>query len=284
MLWSLSGDGPYTQETGKWEAVGAAVQAADPYDRPTTNHLPPDLNWQFAFAHSPWHDFTMLQTGHTQRARPDISALPAAYWRRLPAKAVVNGEPWYEAHPARDSREYGPPFSAADARYAFWVSTLSGATMGHTYGSQGIWNWKRPGDDETEVAGPQIGPPWFDALRHAGAEQCGLGARLLRTLPWWQLEPAPERVRLDPPPSGPDDRPCCARTPDGLWVVYLPAGTGRPLLSGIAPDAWQARWVDPRTGAVTPVGEEIAVDQSHRWRGPAPPSADDWVLIVSRSG
>ena len=103
MIWSLSGDAPYVEDLDKWEAVGAAVEAADPYRHPTTNHLPPSMNWRFLHHDSPWHDFHMLQTGHRRQAgRLDIAALPAAYRAREPAKPVVNGEPWYEAHPEMD--------------------------------------------------------------------------------------------------------------------------------------------------------------------------------------
>jgi hypothetical protein len=221
----------------------------------------------------------MLQTGHRRRALPDIAALPAAYYAQEPVKAVVNGEPWYEAHPSRDTEAYGPVFTAAEARYAFWVSILSGATMGHTYGAQGIWNWKRPGDDETALAGPQIGPPWFESLALAGAEQCGLGARLLRTLPWWRLRPCPERVHLAPAPTGDEQRAACARVADHLWIVYRPAGAGQLTLKGIAPGAWAARWFDPRGGAMLPA-EPVAVPPDYTWLAPAAPSADDWVLLV----
>ena len=113
MLWSLSGDAEYARELPKWEAVGAAVEESDPFGHPTTNHLPPSMNWRFLHHDAPWHDFHMLQTGHRQGAIGDIAALPAAYYHRRPVKAVVNGEPWYEQHPARDTREYGPHLRSA---------------------------------------------------------------------------------------------------------------------------------------------------------------------------
>jgi hypothetical protein len=280
VLWSLSGDAEYVQELSKWEAVGAAVEAADPNQHPTTNHLPPSMNWGFLHHESPWHDFHMLQTGHRRGALPDIAALPAAYAAREPAKAVVNGEPWYEAHPAMDvPGEYGPRFTAADARYAFWVSLLSGATMGHTYGAQGIWNWKRPGDSEEHLAGPQIGPTWFEALALAGAEQCGHGARLLRTLPWWRLRPSPERAQLAPAPADYAQRPACAHVPGALWLTYLPAGAGRLTLKGLERLDWQARWFDPRAGTTHAAGP-VEVAATFTWPAPAPSSADDWVLVL----
>jgi hypothetical protein len=40
VLWSASGDAEYDRELGKWEAVGAAIGAADVNGHPTTNHLP----------------------------------------------------------------------------------------------------------------------------------------------------------------------------------------------------------------------------------------------------
>ena len=279
MLWSLSGDAPYVEELAKWDAVGAAVDASDPYAHPTTNHLTPQMNWYGLHHDAPWHDFHMLQTGHRRSALADVADLPAHYYHRQPVKAVVNGEPWYEAHPSRDTVEYGPVFTPAEVRYAFWVSVLSGATMGHTYGSQGIWNWKRPGDNEEQLAGPQIGPLWFDAMEHPGARQCGLGAKLLRTLPWWRLQPASERVQLDPSPGELSQRPFCAIAPDSTWVVYLPRATGQVVLKGIEPAAWRAAWFDPRTGGVQEVGA-VEPTADHKWRAPASPSPDDWILVL----
>ena len=152
--WSTSGDAPYVQELDKWEAIGDAVEEADPYGQPTTNHLSPDMNWYELFHTSKWHDFHMIQTGHHRENAPDVMNLAQHYYQLAPTKAYVNGEPWYDHHPDRDHGGYGRCFDARDERYAFWVSVLSGATMGHTYGSQGVWNWKRPGDSENDFGGP----------------------------------------------------------------------------------------------------------------------------------
>lgn len=281
MIWSLSGDAEYDRELPKWDAVGAAIEEVDPYGHPTTNHLPPTLNWHALHHDAPWHDFHMLQTGHRRAARLDVPDLPAFYYTRQPVKPVVNGEPWYEAHPAMDVRgDYGPVCQAEDVRHAFWVSVLSGATMGHTYGSQGIWNWKRTGDSEEHVAGPQVGPTWDVALDHPGAGQCGIGAGFLRGLPWWRLEPAPERIQLDPPPREYWQRPACAVAPGSAWVVYLPRATGRAVLKGIEPLTWRARWLDPRTGATRDAGP-VDVSAARTWHAPEASSADDWVLALT---
>ena len=225
----------------------------------------------------------MVQTGHRRGATGDIAALPAAYFHLEPTRAFVNGEPWYENHPSRDVREvYGPAFTAEETRYAFWVSMLSGATMGHTYGAQGIWNWKRPGDDETELAGPQIGPPWHEALGYAGAEHCAIGARLLRSLPWWRLRPCPERVALAPPAPDLHRRPFCARVPGELYLAYAPSAEGNLVLKGLEEGAWRARWIDPRDGTTHELGAlEMGIERV--WRAPTAPSPDDWLLMVLKA-
>lgn len=279
IMWSISGDAEYIDELPKWDAVGGAVVDSDPYDRPTTNHLPPSMNWCRLHSDAAWHDFHMVQTGHRRAAVADIADLPAAYARIHPTKAFVNGEPWYEAHPSRDTREYGPPFTAYDARYAFWVSILSGAGMGHTYGSQGIWNWKHPGDSEQEVAGPQIGPLWTEALDHPGAAQCGRGAQLLRSIDWWRLRPAPERVQMDPALGDLHHRPFCAIADERTWLLYAPEGAGRLTLKGIRSATWAGQWCDPRTGERQPVGP-IDIGITHCWQAPPSPSRDDWVLLL----
>jgi hypothetical protein len=282
VLWSISGDAPYIQDLDKWEAVGTAVEAEDPYRHPTTNHLLPSMNWYWLHHNARWHDFHMLQTGHRRAAVADITALAAAYFARLPAKPAVNGEPWYEAHPAMDVRgQYGPVFDAFDQRYAFWGSLLSGTTMGHAYGGQGLWNWKRPGDDETHLGGPQIGPTWLEALDHPGAVQVALGARLLRSLPWWRLRPCPERVELQPQLPGPTERPCCALIDDEVCLIYLPVARGQVTVKGLAGNGWTASWIDPRTGERQGAGPvEPGLDLA--WSAPAAPTEADWLLLLRR--
>jgi hypothetical protein len=282
MLWSISGDGPYDQDAERWEAVGAAVEDADPNDHPTTNHLITTRGWRFLHHTSSWHDFHMIQTGHRLDARPNIADQAFAYYRARPTKAYINGEPWYEAHPDMSDRpRYGPLFGDEHQRYAFWVSVLSGATMGHTYGGQGIWNWKRPGDDETHIAGPQIGPTWDVALDHPGAAQVATGARILRSLPWYRLRPTPERARSVDRDVSPVRQPACAQIQDELWLVYCPVGSGGAELLGLEDRGWTARWIDPRTGDEQALGA-ISVPDIGEWAAPAAPSDEDWVLMLNR--
>jgi hypothetical protein len=285
VLWSLSGDGGYHREPEKWEAIGQAVEAADRWAHPTTVHLWTRMDWYFLFHQSRWLDFHMVQTGHSRWAYADVADVPAAYRALEPAKPMVNGEPWYENHPERiGPGQDGPAFTPYEARYAFWVSVLSGATMGHTYGGQGVWNWKLDTDSDRPVGGPGIGPPWHEAMRYDGAAHCGVGATVLRALPWWRLRPAPERVHLDPALDT-NFRPFCAVIPNELWVVYVPRGplaAGQLVLKGLdASDDWRARWVDPRTGQWhDSAPQETGTERW--WRAAPPPTEEDWVLVLDR--
>jgi hypothetical protein len=284
VLWSVAADGDYTADLDRWEAVGAAVEAADPHGHPTTVHLGTAMNWHFLFHHSPWHDFHMLQTGHYRNTFHDIAALPAAYRALEPAKPVINGEPCYEGAPANDPPGWGAPFGAADVRRAFWTSVLSGATMGHTYGAHPIWTWRRAGDAEPGLRILRYGSTtWTEALEFPGAAQTALGAERLRALPWWLLRPSPERVRLDPPSPQPIDRPVCAIAPGAAWVVYVPRAVGNVVLSGLESRDWRAHWLDPRTGEEQAIETPVRPDREAIWRAPGAPSEEDWVLVLSSS-
>ena len=54
---------------------------------------------------------------------------------------------------------------------------------------------------------------------------------------------------------------------------------GRLVLTGLEPMVWGARWFDPRRGDELDLGP-ITPDANRSWRAPAPPSHDDWVLVL----
>jgi hypothetical protein len=83
-------------------------------------------------------DFYMYQSGHSAHDQQSARRLAQAF-QDLPPKPIVNGEPCYEGH-GRMRAEDRNKFSAFDVRRATWQSLLSGASMGITYGAQGIWS------------------------------------------------------------------------------------------------------------------------------------------------
>jgi hypothetical protein len=131
------------------------------------------------------------------------------------------------------------------------------------------------------MAGPQIGPTWEQALDLPGAAHCTVTGRFLRANGWHDLRPAPERARSAARETSRERQPACAVVPGERWVVYLPAGPADAVLLGLTPDDWQARWLDPRTGAEHDIGR-VSAPSDGIWPAPARPSADDWVLVLSR--
>ena len=83
-------------------------------------------------------DFYMYQSGHAGLDQQSAQRLAKAFLE-LPSKPVVNGEPCYEGH-GRMGVDDRNKFTAFDVRRATWQSLLSGASMGITYGAQGIWS------------------------------------------------------------------------------------------------------------------------------------------------
>ena len=83
-------------------------------------------------------DFYMYQSGHSAHHQQAAQGL-ARDFQDLPRKPIVNAEPCYEGH-GRMRTEDRNKFSAFDVRRATWQSLLAGATMGITYGAQGIWS------------------------------------------------------------------------------------------------------------------------------------------------
>ena len=83
-------------------------------------------------------DFYMYQSGHGANRQQSAQGL-AKQFQELPRKPILNGEPCYEGH-GRMGAEDRNKFSAFDVRRATWQSLLSGASVGITYGAQGIWS------------------------------------------------------------------------------------------------------------------------------------------------
>ncbi len=72
-----------------------------------------------------------------------------------------------------------------------------------------------------------------------------------------------------------------ARAADGgFTVAYLPSG--KPVsvaLDRIAAKAVKAQWVDPRTGAWSPIGE-LPNSGAREFAPPTRGEKDDWVLVL----
>jgi len=270
VLWILGGDNGYQGADGaRWKRIGRAVFGHGEPTAPVTTH-PTGQNWPWReWGDEKWLTVLGYQSGHGDgdEAARWIHHGPAAEYGRGRdfTRPVINLEPPYEGHLAYQSRQ---PHSDLNVRRAVYWSLLAAPVAGVTYGGHGVWSWHgKPGEQPTDHAGTGPAKPWREAIDLPGAAQMGHARRLLESLPWTQLRPAPELLASQEPAAA--KFVACAATPDRRTVVaYVPPGAQFALADVTLPNApVPARWADPRTGGLKP-------------GSPNPPTAgDDWVFV-----
>jgi hypothetical protein len=118
----------------------------------------------------------MFQSGHNGGDEAVQSAravgMPAEVLALPGRKPVVNGEAIYE----------GDLGCAYDVRRIAWLSFLSGA-VGYTAGINEVYAW------EENVLALMDAP---------SSNQVALVGRILRQVPWWLMDPAPDRILNQP--------------------------------------------------------------------------------------
>ena len=133
---------------------------------------------------------TRTPTGWTSSAaRPATTAehVPdrvADMWRNTPAKGVLNREPTYE-HTGEPGRGAGW-WQGHEA----WSNLCAGATMGVGYGAASLWQWRLHADEPGHgdyFLGPDAG--WREALDFEGSTYVGAVGRIMRRLPFLDMEP-----------------------------------------------------------------------------------------------
>lgn len=118
-------------------------------------------------------DFYMYQSGHNVQDPSMPYFLAQQFYNKYPAKPILNSEPCYEQM-GYSRRMYGR-FSRRDVRRAAWMSVLSGACGGITYGAHGVWSWHKTGKAFASLLGEGFDAPmpWEDAIKLPGAWDYG---------------------------------------------------------------------------------------------------------------
>lgn len=249
VIFSPSFDSPI-REAETLAAVDAVREAAPA--SLVTMHMGTGVGPRFHAAD--WLAFDMYQSGHNGGNRAQQSAraigMPADILALAPRKPVINGEAIYEG-------ELGGAF---DVRRTAWLSFLSGA-VGYTAGINEVYRW-------TDQATAMMNVPSSDMI--------ALLARVLRAVPWWQLEPQPKRIL-----NQPEDRAAwmaLAFTADKtVGLAYLPQNTNLVLnLDGLAP-RYEVLWINPATGESIPDHVVTAAPEVQL----TAPNAKDWVALLA---
>ena len=287
VIWALAGEYQYTFRDCGWteadiDALGAAVQARNPYRRPVSIHPSGQTRWEDGhgvqssrpFQASSWLDHHWLQTGQSVDRMYNIVGRAEENSALEPARPVFCSEAYYERS--------DDPDGAYHSRWQAWTALLSGCA-GYGYGAQGVWQFRDPEHQEPGKLVPHTAE-WREAIDFEGSRQAGLVAKALGGLPWHRFEPARESVLVDGRPAGkptPEDLtpPTHAEIPGELHAVYLPRGNAGRRVQVAGEESFALRWVDPRTGESRDGGALEAVDGMLPLPvRPAP--VEDWVAIL----
>jgi hypothetical protein len=260
-------------------ALGARMRALDPYkDRPMTIFPWPrfmvsaDDAWN-----QPWHGFKLFQGGHFQHP---WEVHPAATLRTgffdPPTQPTIIGEHNFE-------RIFDKKNDSGDVRAAAWRSMMCGAA-GVTYGATGLWY---PNKDENDKVKWEWGNnAWFKALDYPGAGQMGLLRSFFEKLPWWDMHPLPDAVRLEKENQIEYLMPTAAAYGERTVICYIPGGLNQdvPVSLALPTGAWKVCWFDPRTGAEKdiPYPAIVAEGNGLRWKLPGRPDSLDWVVVAEK--
>ena len=214
-----------------------------------------------------WLSFDMFQSGHNGGDKKRQSELaikmPAEILSLTPRKPIINGEAIYE----------GDLGGAYDVRRTAWLSFLSGA-MGYTAGINQVYGW-----EEDAVAKMNV----------PSSDQVALLGRILRAVPWWQLEPAPALILNQP--ENPAKWVAFALTTDKkLGIGYLPANESICLnlqenengqkqsdaKTGMYP-LYEVLWISPISGEWHK-GTTITPSQKTELKAP---DSRDWIVLLA---
>ena len=232
-------------------ASANAIRAAAPASL-ITMHMGTGVGPRFHAAD--WLSFDMFQSGHNggNAARQSARAvgMPAEILALTPRKPIINGEAIYE----------GDLGGAYDVRRTAWLSFLSGA-VGYTAGINEIYAWK-----EDAIA----------KLNLPSSAQVALLARILRALPWSDLEPAPERI-LNQPADRARLMAFALTANKSLAIAYLPANETLTLDLHDGAPAFRTLWINPAAGTWR-AGPTVAASLKTTV---AAPDARDWALVLA---
>ena len=286
VVWRLAGEGsmPWYLSERKdaeraelergWTDMARYVRRTDPYHRLITVH--PSRAGRDVVTDSSVLDFDMLQTGHSDYASIPRTVTEVTKARhREPLMPYINSEVCYEGILGRSRHDI--------QRFMFWASVLNG-TCGHTYGANGIWQVNLPG----KPFGPSPhgrnwgNTPWREAAAYRGSGQLGLAARLLRRLPWHEMEPHPEWVT----PHWTSDNyelPYAAGIPGRLRVVYIPTMWNPPKLTALESGvSYRVTLFNPGNGEESDLGT-IQGNESGEHQLDFFPFQRDWVVVLESS-
>lgn len=280
IVWLNGGDTPGEKNAAIWEALGAAIKAADPGHLMTFHPIGrTDSAWYYHRA--PWLDFNMFQSGHKSYAQDEKGARAEDNWRyveedlaRPPLKPTIDGEPSYENIPHGLHDPAAPRWKAADVRRYAWWGVFGGA-FGHTYGSNDVMQMFVPGKDKPAYTADLH---WEKALEQEGAGQMHHLRDLMLSRPFFERVPDQQLIAGQ---NGTGYERVIATRGKAYAMAY--SYTGRPFrirMGLIAGKKVLAAWFDPRTGVTKSIGTFANTGERLFTPPGTPQPGNDWVLLL----
>lgn len=164
-------------------------------------------------------DFYMYQSGHNAQNPAMPYVLAENFYNNYPTKPIINAEPCYEQ--MGHSRNMYGRFYQYDVRRAAWMSILSGASAGITYGAHGIYSWHKIGKSFGLKVGEGFDAPnpWNDSIKYPGAWDYGYIKYILSLYGISELVPMKKLLN-----SSEDIRMASTLDCDKM-LVYVPVNT-----------------------------------------------------------
>ena len=222
-----------------------------------------------------WEGESWLQVNDIYTARPTSWSDNPVYAYALKQYARPERLPFfliegvYEDEHEADERQL---------RTQAYQALLSGAA-GQVFGNNPIWHFDGGGLYSAPVA-------WQEALGSHGAQSMTHLHNLLRSVPWWLLEPDTDRMLVTDGLGSGGEHAVGARTADrSLALIYLPSSREITIdLGELAGPRVAARWYDPANGRFSTVsGSPFPASGAERFGrdlGANSSGFDDWILVL----
>lgn len=181
-------------------------------------------------------DLYFYQSGHNAKDLSMPYSLSEKMQEKYPGKPLINSEPCYEEM-GYSSNMYGR-WTRRDVRRAAYVSVLSGACAGITYGAAGIYSWHKVKKGFPSLLGEGFDMPksWEEAMAFSGAWDYGYLKMLIDELQAFSLSPCQELL------MNPTTDIRAARNGSNLLLVYVPFNTKLRLNTDLT--GWELTAVD----------------------------------------
>lgn len=181
-------------------------------------------------------DLCFYQSGHNAKDLTMPYSLSETMQEKYPGKPLINSEPCYEEM-GYSGNMYGR-WTRRDVRRAAYVSVLSGACAGVTYGAAGIYSWHKVKKGFPSFMGEGFDMPksWEEAMAFPGAWDYGYLKMLMEELSVTALSPRQDLLEN----STTDIR--VAECGSDLLFVYVPFNTKVRLNRDLS--GWKIKAVD----------------------------------------